>query len=336
MTKHLPIRVIKLSTILLLLSGPVGCAFSASDDSTTATADATLILDKLSPAAREMALKNQAQHERDGLRLAGRVWFAPDVYGEIYDDTTGTEGEGTAHFVARGNSPLAKEIALHPGETETLDEYIARTRPGVSKVRFNLDSGASSIDGLDVLLFEPTPSTASAGDVGKAESAVITNEFCPLDTMNALCAQNFGWAGPVTPALLVDEWAVPDSFGGTSSPLTGTSFNTAVCADRGSARMTIFRDNKVAGTPRDVSQGFADSSRFRVGWAEIKWCSTMGPFICLDYHYSINFFRKSWKQQIEVFGTGANAHVCGRVKDNKDKEQDEGCKVRKNCPVETN
>jgi hypothetical protein len=67
-----------------------------------------------SAVARKMALDNQAQQQKDGLQLAGRVWFAPDTYGEIYDDTA-AEPQTLTSFVSPGSSPLAKEMTCHRG-----------------------------------------------------------------------------------------------------------------------------------------------------------------------------------------------------------------------------
>jgi hypothetical protein len=331
MSTNRSIRAINLSTALLLLGGTVGCDVPPGDDAATPAADTTSIADKLNPAARKMALDNQAQQQKDGLQLVGRVWFAPDAYGEIFDDSAAADGLTT--FVSRGSSPLLKEAELTPREEESLDEYIARTRPGLTPVRFDLASGAPSADALDVLLFQPAPAAASAGDVTSVTSALL-NEFCDIPAMNARCASNFGWAGPVTPAHIVAEWVHTDVVGFVSAPHTGNSSNMAVCADRGSATMTIYKDGAIR-TVREVTQGFSSLSRLRGTYWETPGCARYAGIWCIDWYYTLSFEQHIFMQRIATQGTGANAHVCGRVKNNKPKTQDVSCGERNNCPVGT-
>jgi len=337
MTTHRSIRTINLSTALLLLGGAAGCGGLPGDDPTAPAGETTSITGQLSPVARKMALENQLQYQKAGLKLAGRVWFAPDAYGEIYDplpEPGNTSGdpravpEGFVHLVMRGSSPLAKETALRPQGGESVDQYIARTRPDLTPVRFDLESGAPAADAVDVLLFQPAPVAAPDADLTTVKSAIV-NQRCPLDNMNALCAHSYGYTGST---LVGQPWAIADLTDFTTSPVTGTSMYGAVCADAGAAEMTFFADG-VRKSVTPVAEGFADWHGNTGSWAQIKWCSSGIEPICFDYHYSINYFKKAWTQQLRIQPGGGNAHICGAVMTHADRVQDESCAVRNNCPT---
>jgi hypothetical protein len=329
MTTKRSIHAINLSTAILLLGGTVGCDTPPGDDPTTTTT----VTDQLSPSARTMALDNQASHEHAGLLLSGRVWFAPDAYGEIYDSLPAAEtmsGDPSAiperfvHFVVRGNSPLASETALQPRADESLDAYIARTRPGMTPTRFDLKSGELAPTGADVLLFNPSPPAAtSSGDTTTVTSAL--DEFCPRARYDALCASTFGWVGDGS----VTKWNVVDRNNERFSAF-GSSAYGVMCTDRGSGTMTFFRNNTQAFVTQ-LFEGFADWAGLTSGWSESSKCTTKGPFGigCLDYHYTTKYGRHTYA--VQLFSTN-NAHFCGDIRNHADRELDNPCRESNSCP----
>jgi len=319
MTTNHSLHAIGLVSVITLLSGGAGCEGPAPDE----PAPAGTIAASLDTSARQMALGNQMKMELGGSSLVGRVWFASDAYGEIYEDHAPSgETERFVHFVARGTSELATKTELAPQPDDSLDAYVARTRPGSAVTRFDLASGEVSPTGADVLTFQPSRAAAAGdGDV-TIRSSALTNEACPKATYDAQCTHTFGYFGDRS----VNNWNVFDrSAVGFSAK--GTSAYGVICADRGTATLSFTR-NGVGAKTFDVSEGFMDWAAVWSGWSEDEYCADRF-IVCLDYRYKIKFQRHTYAVTLS---SRYNAHFCGDIRTHDDEDHNFRCRDLQICP----
>jgi hypothetical protein len=317
------LRTIGLLAVIAELAGGAGCDGSAPDE----PEGAGTIAAYLDGAARAMALRNQSKMELGGGSLVGRVWFAPDAYGEIYEQPVNADqSDRVVLFSVRGASELATKSELLPQADESVDAYIARTRPGEVATHFDLSSGQPSETGADVLLFQPTRQAASSSGAGDVEtrSSALFNEACPKASYDAQCARTFGYMGDRS----VNRWNVFDR-SAIAFSAKGTSAYGVACADRGTATLSFTR-NGVGAMTFDLSEGFMGWAGVFSGWGQHEFCFTR--FIgCIDYHYRVTFERHNYAVALS---SQNNAHFCGDIRTHDDYDQgDLSCQSVQRCPL---
>lgn len=285
-------------------AGLAGCAFETGEEPReTASVD---------PEMLENALANQHALEEAGHHLVGRVWFAPDGYGELYE---AEGGETLALFFASSGSPEAVDPALIPLEGEALEDYVTRAARGRTP-RYLADVAT---DGTNVLVFEPRAEpAANAADGVSSTREALTNEYCPKSQFDTLCALRWGYEGSTTQRA---NWIVTDQSSMTFSA-KGTSYNTTVCADRGSASLAV-RPSGGAGITTvgvTVPQGKWGMSFQAVSMGSHERCE---GFLCTDCK-TVDTFKRSTIAVTATAQAGGNFHFCGRILDRGDIVTD-GC-----------
>jgi hypothetical protein len=284
------------------LLGAAGCALE--------TGDAPEESGGVDAAMLENALSNQQKLEDAGARLIGRVWFAPDGYGELYERP---DGQSLAMFFARSGTKEVLDETLRPTDIDTFESYVARAAKGRNP-RYLMVQGES---GANVAVFEPQKVAPSRGDNVSTTSEAVVNQFCPKSDYDSLCSLRWGYEG----STVRKSWDIVDQASANTQSGKGTSYIATICADRRSAVFDVTGSGGgLVSTSVTVPQGV---------WATSMQAVTMGTreecgWACLFDCDTIDFFNRATVTVTGTPASGGNFHACGKVLDRGDVRTD-GC-----------
>lgn len=259
----------------------------------------------------KVARENQKTAEASGLVFDGRVWLTPQAHVSFYHDSAG--GHLNMPVVPGTKEGMALLLAHRVSATQSVEDYVA----SFEHVHRPADSTQ------DIFVFDP--SASQAGSVASTRSA-LSNESCPINDFNSVCATPLRWHGKSALGFWeIDNEATRWAFFDQTSYLSQdwfsiTNMTAAVCADNGPAKLN-YEQLKVDGTLISKTTFTANpgtlaliNREYGYSWRDKCISSILG--ICTSWRSDVSFntgprTRVSAQYGLDLVIGGGNFHFCG-------------------------